>query len=234
MSDIPSSPAPACEGVRPIVRPSLTETVAGQIKTMIVSGKLEFGQHLTERRLSEQFAVSKTPIREAMLSLATEGLIEIRPRQGTFVFSLTEQEIAQITDVRRVLEKGAMRSAMRHDAAGLLAALHANLAACTDLAEGSNAAADYRSIDNSYHALFFDFAHNPYIARAYEAVACKVRALRNRLTFPASFIRVSLTQHAEIVRLLDEGHVGQAAAQLDYHIAASFSERAKRLLASPG
>jgi hypothetical protein len=58
-----------------------------------------------------------------------------------------------------------------------------------------------------------------------------VRAMRNRLTFPLSFISASLAQHGEIVRLLEQGHVGQAAAHLDYHIAASFTQRAKNLLA---
>jgi DNA-binding GntR family transcriptional regulator len=214
-----------------IASPSLTEATATRIKAMIISGELAFGQHLAERRLSEQFGISKTPIREAMLMLAAEGLIEIRPRYGTFVFSLTDCDIAHVTEVRWILENGALRAAMRHDAAGLIAALRKNLVACENLTDGENASHDYRRLDENFHALFFDFADNPYLVRAYELISCKVRAMRNRLTFPLSFIRASLAQHSEILRLLEEAHVGQAAARLDYHIAASFTQRAKHLLA---
>lgn len=229
----PSPCRPGSCSVEPIIQASLSGTVAVRIKAMIVSGDLAFGQHLTERRLSEQFGVSKTPIREALLTLATEGLIEIHPRRGTFVFSLSARDIDQVTEVRRILEKGALGSAMRHNAAGLVAALRGNMAECANIADGPDASEEYRRLDARFHALFFEFADNPYIVRAYGAVACKALAMRNRLTFPANFIRISLAQHDDIVRQLEEGHLGQAVTHLDYHIAASFTNRAKRLLAGP-
>jgi len=215
-----------------IVPKSITEVVEEKIKYMIVFGELELGQHITERHFSEIFNVSKTPIREAMLRLASEGLIDIKPRTGAFVFSLSNKQIFQITDLRRILESGALRSAIRHDAEGLRAALRRNVEDSEDVQGHDNPAARYHALDSRFHALFLEYADNPYLSRAYDVIACKVRAMRNRLTFPPGFIGSSLDQHKEVVRLLDEGHVGQAVTYLEYHISASFSNRARRLLSS--
>lgn len=216
----------------PIVQKSLTETVEERIREMIVSGSLEFGQQITERQLSDQFGVSKTPVREAMVRLASEGLVEIKPRAGNFVFAPTEEMITQITDLRRLLERGALKSALHHDRDGLLAALKANVAAARHVLDAPEPSAAYRRLDSAFHAEFFAHAHNPYMSQAYDVISLKVRAMRNRLTFPPSFVRVSLTQHEEIVDLLDKDQIGQAVMHLDYHIGASFSDRARRLLAS--
>jgi DNA-binding GntR family transcriptional regulator len=216
----------------PIASRSLTDTVEERIREMIVTGALEFGQQITERHLSDQFGVSKTPVREAMVRLAQEGLVEIKPRAGNFVFLPTEDMITQITDLRRLLEGGALKSAMRHDRPALMAALRDNIGQSRLVMESADPSAAYRRLDNAFHAIFFAHAHNPYMSQAYDVIAQKVRAMRNRLTFPASFVRVSLTQHQEIVELLDGDQLGQAMMHLDYHIGASFSDRARRLLAS--
>jgi DNA-binding GntR family transcriptional regulator len=215
----------------PIVQRSLTDTVEERIREMIVSGALEFGQQITERQLSDQFSVSKTPVREAMVRLAAEGLVEIKPRAGNFVFAPTSDMITQITDVRRLLESGALKSALRHDAGGLIAALRANVEASSQIQDSPDPAAAYRALDSAFHATLFAHAHNPYMSQAYDVIAHKVRAMRNRLTFPPSFVRVSLAQHAEIVTLLETDQVGLAVMRLDFHIGASFSDRARRLLA---
>lgn len=216
----------------PIVSRSLTDTVEERIRDMIVTGALEFGQQITERHLSDQFGVSKTPVREAMVRLALEGLVEIKPRAGNFVFVPTEDMITQITDLRRLLESGALKSALRHNRDALLAALRDNIDQSRLVHESDDPSRTYRKLDNAFHAIFFAYADNPYMSQAYDVIAHKVRSMRNRLTFPPSFVRVSLAQHAEIVDLLERDQLGQAVMHLDYHIGASFSDRARRLLAS--
>ncbi|MCM5553865.1 GntR family transcriptional regulator [Pleomorphomonas sp. NRK KF1] len=223
----------ACEvKAAPIVQKSLTDTVEERIREMIVSGALEFGQQITERQLADQFDVSKTPVREAMARLVSEGLLEVKPRTGNFVFSPTEGVITQITDLRRLLECGALKSALRHDRDGLLAELRDNVARSRHVHESDDPSQSYRKLDNAFHATLFAYADNPYLSQAYDVIAHKVRAMRNRLTFPPAFIRVSLAQHEEVVDLLENDRVGEAVMHLDYHIGASFSDRARRLLAS--
>ena len=209
---------------------SLTDAVQEKIADMIISGQLSFGQQVTENRLSEMFNVSKTPIREALLRLSSEGLIETKPRTGAFVFSLTQTEIVQINNLRAILETGALKAAMLNNSGEFLKALHDNLDESERLLADGDITDYYRKLDTEFHDQSFRYAENPYLSHAYNAIAAKVLAMRNRLTFPHNHLRVSIGEHREIVRALDEGHLGNACKLIEYHIAASFTERAKKLL----
>ena len=71
---------------------NLDEQVRESIRARIVSGDLAGGAHLSELRLSKEFSVSRTPIREALCALAADGLIEMVPHRGAFVTTVNESE----------------------------------------------------------------------------------------------------------------------------------------------
>ena len=71
---------------------NLDEQVREQLRGRIVSGDLSGGAHLSELKLSKEFNVSRTPIREALCALAADGLIEMVPHRGAFVRTITETE----------------------------------------------------------------------------------------------------------------------------------------------
>ena len=75
---------------------SLAGNAAEQIRRKIVDGTLELGQALSENALAAELGVSKTPIREALQRLETEGLVQILPQRGTFVFPLSGIDAAPI------------------------------------------------------------------------------------------------------------------------------------------
>src|ERR1700677_2474063 len=82
----------------------LRDKVAEQIRAAILSGHFKPGDRLIEDRLAEEFAVSRNPIREAMRTLASEGLIEVTARRGAVVASLSPQEAEELLEVRATLE----------------------------------------------------------------------------------------------------------------------------------
>lgn len=114
-------------GVRVERRPKLSETVVAAIRKQLVSGEIQPGQKLpTEEKMTEAFGVSRTVIREALASLAADGLVE--PRQGAGVFVLDHptltlssmsQEISKISQAINVLE---VRMGIEVEASGLAAA----------------------------------------------------------------------------------------------------------------
>ena len=114
-------------GLRVERKPRLSETVAAAIHRQLVAGEIQPGQKLpTEERMTETFGVSRTVIREALASLAADGLVE--PRQGAGVFVLDHptltlssmsQEISKISQAINVLE---VRMGIEVEAAGLAAA----------------------------------------------------------------------------------------------------------------
>jgi len=96
---------------RTIERKSLDEDIADQLRASILSGALKPGERLTELGLAEQWQVSQGTIRAALKTLLHEGLVDSRPRRGTFVASVTEDDVMEIYTLRDTLEAFAARRA---------------------------------------------------------------------------------------------------------------------------
>ena len=97
---------------RPHQMISLADQVFEALETDILSGVYERGEILTESRLSEKMAVSRTPIREALKRLTTEHIIEMTPR-GARVIGILPEDIADIYDIRLKIEGMAVAKATR-------------------------------------------------------------------------------------------------------------------------
>jgi DNA-binding GntR family transcriptional regulator len=112
---------------------TLRESVAGEIRRMIMDGRLAPGERLFEDRLAEQLGVSRNPVREAIRALEGSGLVEVRPRRGAYVSQLDPLQATQLLELRAVIEAYAARLAARNrsddDLATLRRCLDAGLAA---------------------------------------------------------------------------------------------------------
>src|SRR5690349_5369654 len=86
---------------------SAQQATHAQLRAMIFSGELQAGQPLRQEEIARRLGVSRLPVREALNRLATEGLVELKPRRGFFVTSLNADEIEDIFDMRALLEERA-------------------------------------------------------------------------------------------------------------------------------
>lgn len=203
---------------RQLERPkSLTEMAEDSIRQLIVSGRFALGEQLSEASLALQLGISKTPVREALLGLRAAGLIDIQPQRGTFVFSLTAEQVDEICRFRELVEVAALAWAMRLRHAELVTGLDENLRL---MAEAKNAQ-NWRAIpllDQEFHHVIVKHCENAYLQQAYGLIATKIRALRSRL--PEENERVGHCQenHAAIVRLIRDSNVPAAQDALAVHI----------------
>jgi DNA-binding GntR family transcriptional regulator len=95
-----------------VERPApLREAVHTALIELIINGTLQPGQHLVELELAQYLGVSRQPVREALQRLQTEGWVDLRPAQGAFVHTPTEEEADQLLSVRSVLETHSARLA---------------------------------------------------------------------------------------------------------------------------
>ena len=101
----------------------LSDRLREQIEERIATGKLLPGQHLDETELANEFGASRTPIREALIQLASAGLVQIRPRRGAVVSTVSPHEIVEMFEVMAELEAMCARLAARR----MSAAEHAKL-----------------------------------------------------------------------------------------------------------
>jgi DNA-binding GntR family transcriptional regulator len=204
--------------IYPLKRPrTLTEQAADAIRTRIVTGEFQLGEALSEITLAAELGVSKTPVREAFLQLKNEGLVDIQPQRGTFVFQMTQEQIRQLTVLRELLEVQALRIAMEIDHTALSEVLDEVVAAMVAVVEKTDFRA-YRELDHDFHQRIIAASANEFIETAYSGIAFRVQALRNRLSVQPSQNDRSLQEHIELARLVAAGDVENAAAALLDHI----------------
>jgi GntR family transcriptional regulator, rspAB operon transcriptional repressor len=98
----------------PIERLNLTERVYCVLKERILSQEIELGARLRDEELAAQLGVSRTPVREALMRLNREGLVDIVPRSGTMVRVFSESDVEDIYDVRIALESLSARRAAKN------------------------------------------------------------------------------------------------------------------------
>ena len=210
--------------IYPLKRPrTLTEQAADAIRARIVSGDFQLGEALSEITLAAELGVSKTPVREAFLQLKNEGLVEIQPQRGTFVFQMTSEQIRQLTAFRELLEVEALRIAMRINAAALGDVLHRIVDSMTDAVAAGDSRL-YRQIDNDFHQDIIVACGNPFIQSAYSSIAFRVQALRNRLSLQPEQNHRSLEEHRQLASIVKSGESDTAAKRLLDHIRATLRE----------
>jgi DNA-binding GntR family transcriptional regulator len=140
----------------------LRDIVAGELRRLIVDGTLEPGERLVEDRLAEMLGVSRNPIREAIRILEAEGFIDFQPRKGASVATPTEQQAADMFDLRLALEPmGARLAARRPDPARI-----AQMKRILEEAQGHTPEHDRDELSDLHsrlHSLVFEMTGNPYL-----------------------------------------------------------------------
>ncbi len=105
----PVEAAPYLGDVRPIARVTLHEEVLTRIRDMIIEGVLPPGSRINEGQVGASLGVSRTPLREAIKTLVSEGLVEILPARGAIVRRFDAKDVFNILEVLKSLEQTAAR-----------------------------------------------------------------------------------------------------------------------------
>ena len=103
---------PADCGAVQLFAPSLVEAATRRLRAEILSGALGPGERLIEEQICQRFAISRAPLREAMRLLAQQGLVEHLPRRGARVTTWSPEDVRQLFEVRAVLERHAVLTAL--------------------------------------------------------------------------------------------------------------------------
>ena len=196
---------------------SLTELVSETLREWIISGDLELGSQLSEVRLAAEMNVSRTPVREAINRLEMEGLLIVEPQRGSFVFSLEPPQLIKLCDAPLCLESAAMIAAIRHDPDELAKCL----GACVDEMTAARDAEDvpgYLQLDSRFHQILLDESGNRFLNDAYQTIAQKMSALRNRLGRHPDHMAKSYREHIEMRDAVAARDTEKALAILRDHI----------------
>ncbi|MGW3632300.1 GntR family transcriptional regulator [Streptomyces sp. NPDC005122] len=162
------NPPPRAEAARPVVqRASVRGQVLDALRTALVGGELVPGEVYSAPVLGERFGVSATPVREAMQQLALEGAVEVVPNRGFRVVRRGTRQLAELAEVRALIEVPVMLRLARTVAAARWAELRP-LAEATVRAASTGSRATYAESDRAFHRAVLALAGNDQLVQIAE------------------------------------------------------------------
>lgn len=200
------------------------------IEERIATGAYPPGMRLDENELAAEFGVSRTPIREALLQLDSEGVIEMRPRRGAVVTELPPQRLCEMFEVMAELEAMCARLAARRitvaEEGALLEAHRAS-----EKARDDNDPNAYFYLNERFHQLIYAASHNGFLTEQALQLQRRLRPYRRMQLHVRDRVRASFSEHDGIVEAIRGGDAERAAQLVREHVAVQ-GERFGDLIAS--
>ena len=185
-----------------IERQSLHDAVTGRLRDMIVEGEFPPGLRLPERALCETFGISRTPLREALKVLASEGLLELAPHRGARVAGLTATDVDELFPVMGALEALAGELACARITEMELAeirALHYQMVLHHRLDERP----PYFELNQKIHEKILEAARNPTLTASYNNLSGRIRRARYTANINTARWAQAVGEHEEMLEALD-------------------------------
>lgn len=197
--------------------PSLGDQTYRVILDAIVSLEFRPGERMSVHRLSEQLGVSRTPVKDAFQRLEQEGLVSVVPRTGTFVSSITTQDIDEILEARGVVEGFAALRAAGGLTPDDLEEAETLLGRMGNAIEEGNTA-DAAEIGHGFHEIVISQLHNERMEHFLKQIDLQYTRIRRILSHRPARQRQSLEEHRQILETL-KAQNGEAAytAMYDHH-----------------
>jgi len=216
-----SSPQPQEGTARNAPRRALTaaSAICNELREAIVALELEPGTPLSEKDLTERFGVSRTPIREALIRLAEEGLVDIRPQSGTFVSRIPLSAIPEAVIVRQALEGALVEMAALRSDEGASATLDKVIERQEAFARLDDRAA-FHEADEAFHETIAALSGHPGVWRTVRQAKLQIDRCR-RLTLPTlGRMDQVIGEHRVIADAVRLGDAGAARAAMEAHLQA--------------
>jgi DNA-binding GntR family transcriptional regulator len=197
-----------------ITNRSLHDQVASRVRDLIIEGRLEPGSRIDEAHLIEELGVSRTPFREALRTLAAEGLVIVRPSKGSIVRKLTPQDVFSMLEVLGHLERLAGELACDRasddDIADLIA-LHDRMMACYNARDRM----PYYKMNQEFHARLAELSGNETLCEMQANIQARLKRIRYIGNQQPESWAGAVADHEEMVRALalrDGPRLGEAMA----------------------
>ncbi len=190
---------------------------AEQIRDAIVDGRLEPGQRLKEEQLARELGISRTPVREALVLLQAEGLVDAFPNRGSTVRTYSRRDLEEMYELRELLEGHAARRAAERVLDGELVALRASCARFSTLVQGR----DVRALvaENSvFHQAILVAAGSDRLTSMLREVVSLPLVYRSYVWYSPEQAAASRDYHYELVETFERRDAAAAETTMRRHI----------------
>ncbi|HZJ10776.1 MAG TPA: GntR family transcriptional regulator [Trueperaceae bacterium] len=202
----------------------VTDTVYQMLRERIVDQRFQPGSKINVDEIAKQLDVSRTPVHEALTMLATDGLVEVKPRRGTFVTEFTSKDYAETLDIRRALEVLACETVCLYatgdditDLEKLVDNMAASVGEANDAAE---AARIHDAINLEFHLRLVSLSRNRRLIAMYSDLRAHLKIARAHVdaTEWQSRVPIETREHRDIIRALAKRDVTGMKSALDEHL----------------
>ena len=197
--------------------PTVKERVYEKLLGLIVAGDIPLNSQLDERALAEQLSVSRTPLREAIGTLAKEGLVEYRRYRGNFVRSYTAKQVGDLYEVRKVLEALAVRRAVPQlsdeSLEELVGILH-DVDAALDVGDREA----FSAADTRFHETIARLSGNQILIESLKRLGLQIRIMRNIANADPDVVERTSHERPKIVAAFRSRNAELAARLMEEHI----------------
>jgi DNA-binding GntR family transcriptional regulator len=211
---------------------SAQEAAHAKLREMIFSGALQAGQALRQEDIARQLGLSRLPVREALNRLATEGLVELKPRRGFYVVALKANELEDIFEMRAMLEERAGQLAterMTVADADAVDRLVESLDAVVSRNEGFD---DYAQLNEQFHERLYQSCNRKHLRRQIRMLRDAVAPLIRLLASEKGEVRRAQEEHRQMARYYRRGEAHEVAELCRKHCAYTGNALIERLLAN--
>jgi DNA-binding GntR family transcriptional regulator len=206
------------------------ETTYEALRTLLLSGEVAPGEALSERALSERFGVSRTPVREAIRTLANDGLLDIVPMRGTFVKQLSMSDLREIHEARLALEGMAAWLAAQRGVTPALQECAERLRAMAAPQAQINVDAA-QQIGWQFHEAMFGAANNARLLDMYRGLRVQNGLALQRIPhYDAKRTREAIREHLAIFDAIVAGRPDDAQRTVWEHLNHALQVRLKTLV----
>jgi len=195
---------------------SLAESAADLIREEILTGGFRQGEHLVEARIAQQLDVSRGPVREAFKLLRSEGLVKEEPRRGTFVVSLSPEDVKNVYGLRAAVEGRAARLLAQSRSPSQIGELRALLAEVEEAASSGDFPALFAA-DLAFHDGLCRLSGNERLQEVFDRYVPTLRALLRLDERMHQDPGSASEQHRALVEAIESGEPDAAAKAAEEH-----------------
>jgi len=212
------TPAAAPLPMAPIdARAPIPPQIYERLRRAITTLAMTPAQSLSEQDLARQFGVSRTPVREAIIRLQDEGLIDVWPQRGSFVAPIRLRDVEEAQFIREALEVAVIRKLAAMPGAAGLATLRANLR-LQDRAVRLRDRAGFFELDEAFHRSLCEAAGLPKSWRLIQSVKLQMDRVRHLSLPREGHLECILKQHRDVVEAVAAKHPQRAALAMTAHL----------------
>lgn len=204
----------------------ISSSLFSKLQKDILTGELKPGQKLTEQDICKKYKISRTPVREALRQLETDGLVENILNRGAFVVGLSQQDFEDMFELRKAYEVQAVKWAIQRITDDEMDALEETFE-FMEFYTLRNDVDKMLTINTGFHQIIYEASHNRMLRQLLSSYQTYLKYRSQEDVYKDDYLSAVLEEHRMIFKAFKEKDIEAGAEAMERHIENSKKRRCK-------